>query len=97
VLKRLDHGIGEGSWGDPSVVADDVQIQFSLAAGTVAWPTAGETQTLINTHRGRLFMRTDMRIASLTRRSDHRRPRPSPPTTSASTTGTPFRCSRSTT
>lgn len=36
VLKRLDHGIGEGSWGDPSVVADEVQIQFSIAAGTVS-------------------------------------------------------------
>ncbi len=32
VLKRLDYGIGEGSWGDPSVVADEVQIQFSIAA-----------------------------------------------------------------
>jgi polyisoprenoid-binding protein YceI len=34
VLKRLDYGIGEGSWGDPSVVADEVWIQFSIAAGS---------------------------------------------------------------
>lgn len=33
VLKRLEYGIGEGSWGDPSVVADDVQVKFSLVAG----------------------------------------------------------------
>lgn len=34
VLKRLDYGIGEGSWGDTSVVADEVQIQFSIAAAS---------------------------------------------------------------
>lgn len=34
VLKRLEYGIGEGSWGDPSVVADDVQVKFSLVAGS---------------------------------------------------------------
>lgn len=34
VLKRLEYGIGEGAWGDPSVVADDVQVKFSLVAGT---------------------------------------------------------------
>ncbi len=42
VLKRLDYGIGEGSWGDPSVVADEVQIQFSIAATTV--PAAAPTK-----------------------------------------------------
>ncbi len=33
-LKRLEYGIGDGSWGDPSVVADEVQIKFSIVAGT---------------------------------------------------------------
>ncbi len=28
VLQRLAFGIGSGEWGDPSVVADDVQIKF---------------------------------------------------------------------
>lgn len=31
-LKRLDYGIGEGSWVDTSVVANDVQIKFHLVA-----------------------------------------------------------------
>lgn len=30
-LKRLDYGIGTGAWGDTSVVADAVQINFKLA------------------------------------------------------------------
>jgi len=29
-LKRLDFGIGSGSWSDTSVVADEVQIKFHL-------------------------------------------------------------------
>lgn len=32
VLKRLDFGIGEGMWGDTSVVADEVKIQYKLIA-----------------------------------------------------------------
>ncbi len=32
VLKRLDYGIGEGAWGDPGVVADEVQIKFTVTA-----------------------------------------------------------------
>jgi polyisoprenoid-binding protein YceI len=30
VLKRLDFGIGEGLWGDPGTVADEVQVKFRL-------------------------------------------------------------------
>ena len=30
-LKRLDFGIGSGVWGDTDVVADEVQVRFSLA------------------------------------------------------------------
>lgn len=30
VLKRLDFKVGEGDWADPSVVANDVQVQFKL-------------------------------------------------------------------
>lgn len=30
VLKRLEYGIGSGSWGDTSVVADEVQVKFHL-------------------------------------------------------------------
>ena len=30
-LRRLDFNIGSGIWGDTSVVADEVQIRFSLA------------------------------------------------------------------
>jgi polyisoprenoid-binding protein YceI len=32
IIKRLAFGIGEGAWGDPSVVADDVKVNFVLAA-----------------------------------------------------------------
>jgi polyisoprenoid-binding protein YceI len=32
VLKRLDFSIGEGPWGDPGTVADEVQIRFKLVA-----------------------------------------------------------------
>ncbi|TBR14469.1 MAG: YceI family protein [Rugosibacter sp.] len=31
-LKRLAFGIGEGAWGDPSTVADEVKVNFVLAA-----------------------------------------------------------------
>lgn len=31
VIKRLDFKIGDGDWADPSVVANDVQVQFKLA------------------------------------------------------------------
>lgn len=30
VLKRLDFGIGEGPWGDPGTVADEVQVKVLL-------------------------------------------------------------------
>ena len=30
-LKRLQFKIGEGEWGDTSMVADEVQVQFKLA------------------------------------------------------------------
>ncbi|MDR3453835.1 MAG: YceI family protein [Rhodoferax sp.] len=30
VLKRLDFGVGEGPWGDVSVVANEVTVQFHL-------------------------------------------------------------------
>lgn len=33
-LKRLEFGIGEGLWGDPSVVANDVEVRFHVVAGT---------------------------------------------------------------
>ena len=32
VLKRTDYGLGEGPWGDVSVVADEVQVRFHLLA-----------------------------------------------------------------
>ena len=32
MIKRLAFGIGEGAWGDPSVVADEVTVNFVLAA-----------------------------------------------------------------
>jgi polyisoprenoid-binding protein YceI len=41
-LKRLEFGIGEGSWGDPSVVADDVQVKFSIVAGTAPATAKGK-------------------------------------------------------
>lgn len=31
VLKRLDFGIGEGPWGDPGTVADEVQVNWTLS------------------------------------------------------------------
>lgn len=30
VLKRLDFGIGEGPWGDPGTVANEVQVNWTL-------------------------------------------------------------------
>ena len=30
-LKRLDYKIGDGEWGDTSLVADEVQVRFKLA------------------------------------------------------------------
>jgi polyisoprenoid-binding protein YceI len=30
-LKRLDYRIGDGEWGDTSLVADEVQVKFKLA------------------------------------------------------------------
>jgi polyisoprenoid-binding protein YceI len=30
-LKRLDFALGEGDWGDTSLVANDVQVRFKLA------------------------------------------------------------------
>jgi polyisoprenoid-binding protein YceI len=33
-LKRLDFGVGTGTWGDTGVVADEVQIKFAIAANT---------------------------------------------------------------
>jgi polyisoprenoid-binding protein YceI len=39
-LRRLEFGIGEGSWGDPSVVADQVDVRFHL----VATPAAGKSR-----------------------------------------------------
>ncbi len=36
ILKRLEFGIGEGVWGDPNTVADEVQVNFVLAAKPVA-------------------------------------------------------------
>jgi polyisoprenoid-binding protein YceI len=32
-IKRLQFGIGEGSWSDTSTVADEVQIKFRIVAG----------------------------------------------------------------
>ena len=32
VLERLDHDIGTGAWRDTRVVANEVQVRFSLAA-----------------------------------------------------------------
>jgi len=32
VLKRLDFGIGEGMWADVATVANEVQVQFRIAA-----------------------------------------------------------------
>jgi polyisoprenoid-binding protein YceI len=35
-IKRLQFGIGQGEWGDTSLVADDVQIKFKIALSGVA-------------------------------------------------------------
>jgi len=32
IIKRLAFGIGEGAWGDPGVVADEVTVNFVLVA-----------------------------------------------------------------
>ncbi len=32
-IKRLDYKVGEGEWSDTSMVANEVQIKFSLAVG----------------------------------------------------------------
>jgi polyisoprenoid-binding protein YceI len=34
-IKRLQFGIGQGEWNDPSLVADDVQIKFKIALSGV--------------------------------------------------------------
>ena len=36
MLKRLDFGIGEGPWGDPGTVADEVQVNWILNLRTNA-------------------------------------------------------------
>jgi polyisoprenoid-binding protein YceI len=35
-IKRLEFGIGEGSWGDPNVVANEVEIRFRLQLAATA-------------------------------------------------------------
>lgn len=35
-IKRLDFKIGDGEWADPSIVADDVQVNFKFAVQGVA-------------------------------------------------------------
>ncbi len=37
-LKRLDFRIGDGEWGDTSLVADEVQVRFHLLLSGVAAP-----------------------------------------------------------
>lgn len=34
-IKRLDYGIGQGEWGDTSLVQDEVRIKFKIAFGGV--------------------------------------------------------------
>ena len=34
-IKRLQFGVGQGEWGDTSLVADDVQIKFKIALSGV--------------------------------------------------------------
>jgi polyisoprenoid-binding protein YceI len=34
-IRRLDFGIGAGEWSDTSIVADDVQVRFKLALGSL--------------------------------------------------------------
>lgn len=36
ILKRLEFGIGEGPWGDPGTVADEVQVKLTLTLRPVA-------------------------------------------------------------
>lgn len=36
VLRRLAWGIGEGPWGDPGTVADEVQVRFRLVVAEAA-------------------------------------------------------------
>lgn len=36
VVKRLDHRVGAGEWGDVNLVADEVQVRFRLALSGVA-------------------------------------------------------------
>lgn len=38
ILKRLDFGIGEGPWGDPGTVADEVQVNWTLTLRPVPAP-----------------------------------------------------------
>ncbi|MCO5122492.1 MAG: YceI family protein [Rhizobacter sp.] len=38
VIKRLDFRIGDGDWGDTSLVADEVQVRFRLLLAGVAVP-----------------------------------------------------------
>jgi polyisoprenoid-binding protein YceI len=35
-IKRLQFGVGQGEWGDTSLVADDVQIRFKIALSGLA-------------------------------------------------------------
>ncbi len=37
-IRRLDFGIGDGDWGDTSLVADEVQVKFRLALAGVGAP-----------------------------------------------------------
>ena len=39
-IKRLQYGVGDGSWKDTDTVADDVQIKFKIVAG--AAPAAAQ-------------------------------------------------------
>jgi hypothetical protein len=39
-IKRLQYGVGDGSWKDTDTVADDVQIKFRIVAG--AAPAAAQ-------------------------------------------------------
>jgi polyisoprenoid-binding protein YceI len=39
-IKRLQYGVGEGSWSDTAAVADEVQIKFRIVTG--AAPGAGQ-------------------------------------------------------
>jgi polyisoprenoid-binding protein YceI len=39
-IKRLQYGVGEGSWSDTGTVADEVQINFKIVAG--AAPAAAQ-------------------------------------------------------